>query len=672
MKKRVLIYCQHVLGMGHLIRSMAIAQALKDFDVYFLNGGEALTGMECPPWMTIVQMPAITSDGEFEELKSATHGSTLEAVQQARRTILIEVVDRLRPDVLLIELFPFGRKRFAFELLPLLAHIRLSGDPTKIVCSLRDILVKKSDQARHEDWVVSLMNRYFDLLLIHADPTCQTLDETFSRLPDIRCLVRYTGFVTQEPEAPTVPPPLENHSASTSNGKSLILLSIGGGRVGYELIEETLRASCLLETTHPHRILAFTGPYMPEPQYQQLQRLADGKDHIEIRRFTPSFQSLMKQAALSISMAGYNTCMNLLTTGTRALVFPFTGRGNEEQTIRAKKLERLGLLTMLEADDLYPDRLAAKIADMLAQPSRERLHTINTNGSRETAILIKELTARPAPCPRSPIMVCTSPSADQTPSWLSDLRNSLASHQAKQQDLHLFLRNDDVDVDEEPLRHLLDIALARNVPVNLAIIPGRLTAATVAVLKNALRADPSLFSLNQHGWLHVNHEPIGRRCEFGPARSPAQQIEDIARGKAVLAAAFADQFFPVFTPPWNRCTVDTYAALDELGFSVLSKDQGTEPLVDYRFREFSTTLDLFTWKGGATMKAQEDIVRALIAQMRGLPVVGLLLHHKVMNAEAFRFLDQLLSELTGSPVVRFHTFQTLVQANQDSFTRQKG
>lgn len=669
MKKRVLIYCQHVLGMGHFIRSMAIAQALRDFDVYFVNGGEAPSGMEIPPWITIVNMPPITSDEEFEELKIASQGSTLEQVQQARRTMLLELFDRFRPDVLIIELFPFGRKRFAFELLPLLAHIRLSGGSTKVVCSLRDILVKKSDQARHEDWVVSLMNRYFDLLLIHSDPTFQTLDETFSRVRDLRCEIRYSGFVTQESNAPTGSA-FENHP--TSNGKPLILLSLGGGRVGYELMEGALQASCLLETTRPHRMLAFAGPYMPEEQYRELQRFADRKPHIEIRRFTPHFQSLMKDAALSISMAGYNTCMNLLTTGTRALVFPFTGRGNEEQTIRAKKLERLGLLTMLGPDDLHPHRLAGKIAVSLAEPSRERSPMIDTDGSRQTAVYIGELIERPNTGIRSPLMAPASSSADQAGAWLSELRICLASHQAKQQDIHLFLRDDDVDEDEESLGHLLDIALARNVPLNLEIIPGRLTAAAVAVLKNALRAGSDLFSINQHGWLHVNHEPNGRKCEFGPARSLAQQIEDIARGKSVLESAFEDRFYPAFTPPWNRCTVDTFAALDELGFHVLSKDQGKEPLVDYRFREIFTTLDLFTWKGGAMMKAPDEIVRTLIAQMRDLPVVGLLLHHKVMDAEAFRFLDQLVSELARSPIVRFHTFQTLVKVNQESLTVQKG
>ena len=78
---------------------------------------------------------------------------------------------------------------------------------------------------------------------------------------------------------------------------------------------------------------------MPDQQYEALRRLASQHPHIEVQRFTPTFQALMQQAVLSISMAGYNTCMNVLKTGTRALVLPFTGHKNDEQTIRAKKLE---------------------------------------------------------------------------------------------------------------------------------------------------------------------------------------------------------------------------------------------------------------------------------------------------------------------------------------------
>jgi len=44
-------------------------------------------------------------------------------------------------------------------------------------------------------------------------------------------------------------------------------------------------------------------------------------------------------------MAGYNTCMDILNTGVQAIVYPFPQ--NREQTLRAKKLESLGLVKIL-------------------------------------------------------------------------------------------------------------------------------------------------------------------------------------------------------------------------------------------------------------------------------------------------------------------------------------
>jgi hypothetical protein len=506
------------------------------------------------------------------------------------------------------------------------------------------------------------MNRYFDLLLIHSDPTFQTLDETFSRCRDLRCDVQYTGFVTQNSDMSMDVQTIDGQP--TSDGVPLILASVGGGRVGYELLDSSIRASALLIQSVLHRMLVFTGPYMPEHQYVELHELAAQYSHIQVRRFTPSFEPLMRQAALSISMAGYNTCMNLLNTGTRALVWPFTGHKNDEQTIRARKLEQRGLLTMLEPQALRPERLAEKIAASLSSPQKHSGHSINTHGGRETAMAIERLVAQPHNRTTRPTVA--SVPGNQPDHWLTEFKQFLDAKEAEGRALHLFLRDDDVDEDEDSLKHLLDLALARGVPMNLEIIPGRLTSACTAALKNALRADHTLLSLDQHGWMHSNHETEGRKCEFGRSRSFTQQLNDIAQGKAILEATFDELFFPAFTPPWNRCTTDTYRVLDELGFQVLSKDRGKDRLSEYRFAEISTTLDLYTWKAGARMKSAHEIIRELMAQLDSLPFVGLLLHHKVMTAEAFSFLDQILHELRHRSVVRFHTFRTLLPLTQES------
>ena len=653
-----MFYCQHVLGMGHVIRSLEIIHALKSFDVTFINGGDTLPDLRLPPFSNIINLPAILSDGEFETLRLTHSSQSLEHIQEVRRDLLLTAFSELQPDVLILELFPFGRIRFANELIPLLARIRLDGIRTTVVCSLRDILVGKSDQVRHEEWVCSLMNRYFDLLLVHSDPHFQKLEETFSRTQDLTCPVVYTGFVAQtvEPKPLTKLPGIPE----TPHDSPLIVVSIGGGRVGYELLESAIHANLLLARNRPCRMVIFTGPYLPQEQLETLQTLSQGQPHLSLIRYSQNFLSYLHLADLSISMAGYNTCMNLVTTGTKALVLPFKGRGNEEQTIRARKLETLGIVRIISEESLKPENLSTLMTDLLNSPSQGTALSLDIQGATQTASALEAFLGQGDRTLRH--LSQLSPTSNQgMPDWQLELTESLNAQQERGKPLHLFLRDDDIDTDEDTLRTLCDITISQGIPLNLEVIPGTLTPTTIRFLKNLKRIDPSLIELDQHGWRHINHEKGGRKCEFGVSRSFEAQLEDIACGKAVLEDAFAERFFPVFTPPWNRSTPDTFRILDELGFLVLSKDRGTQPVTGYGFREISTTLDLYQWKTGPAMKSPMVIAKTLKTQFNELDTVGLLLHHKVMDGEAFSFLDALLRLLRSFPCIQFHTFQTLLK-----------
>ncbi len=242
----------------------------------------------------------------------------------------------------------------------------------------------------------------------------------------------------------------------------------------------------------------------------------------------------------------------------------------------------------------------------------------------------------------------------------SQLHATLERLRSEGRTINLFFRDDDVDEDEESLRLLLGFFVARQTPVNLAIIPGLLTGEAVDLLEAHRIGYPGLFCLNQHGWRHVNHEREGRKCEFGATRGFAEQLDDIARGQARLDEAFGANWFPAFIPPWNRCEEATHRVLDQLGFRVFSAKQGGRDVTGYAFREISITLDLFNWRGGASLKPAEEIVDDLILQSSRPRTIGVMLHHKVMDERAFSFLNSLLDALEQSSIVRFHTFQSLL------------
>ncbi len=387
--KRLMFYCQHILGMGHLVRSREIVRGLtEDFQICFINGGEIIQGFEIPAGVELINLPAIKTDAEFAELQVVDDAFSLSEAKEIRKNRLLEIFNQFQPDILIIELFPFGRRRFSFELIPLLKLAKSNKSSTKVVSSLRDIVVTKPEkQAKHEEKVCNLINQYFDMLLVHGDPNFVPLEETFSRVSDLKCKVYYTGYVVQQP--PSNPIFTDEDREIIQSDKPLILVSVGGGRFGHELLDCVVQTAYLLENRLPHNIQVFTGPFIPDSKFKELQAMAKNRKNIYIRRYTPYLLNYMKKAELSINMSGYNTTMNVLTTGVRAMILPFTGNQDREQTIRAEKLTDLGIVKLINPHELQADYFAIKIIHYLKeQPNKI---SVDFTGVEKTATLLKSL-----------------------------------------------------------------------------------------------------------------------------------------------------------------------------------------------------------------------------------------------------------------------------------------
>ena len=357
---KTVFYSQHVLGVGHLFRSLEIAAALAPDEVVLVPGGRALD-LALPANVRHAPLPPLMMDADFAALH-AENGRDPEAVLAERRETFFELVRAEAPDVLLVELFPFGRKRFGFELLPVLKAVQDGGlPPMRCVCSLRDILVEKDDQAGYEARVLKTLNTYFHGLLVHTDPRVVRLEETFSRAGDIAVPRADTGYVAAAPE----PGSGERLRSELGITGPLVVASAGGGSVGQALLAAVLEASALLAADAPHTLALFPGPYADSEALAALRARAAALPHVLPRGFSTRFPAWLDAADLSLSMAGYNTTMNLLAAGTYGLVLPFAQ--NREQAMRAGRLEALGALGVLDEADLAPPRLAARMAEALSR-----------------------------------------------------------------------------------------------------------------------------------------------------------------------------------------------------------------------------------------------------------------------------------------------------------------
>ncbi len=375
----IVLYCQYVFGMGHLFRSVELARALSGHRVVLVAGGQEVA-LDLPGHVERVRLPALFMDEHFTTLISGVAGRSVEAIQRQRREALAALFERARPEMFIVELYPFGRTAFGFELEPLLTAIRRNAyGRVRTVCSIRDVLVEKRDATAYEARVVDTLNRWFDLLLIHSDEGLLPLDDTFSRIGDIRVPKVYTGFVAPRPD-PEKGRELRR-SLGLASGQKLVVASSGGGRTGYRLLKGVLTACRQLQGRRGVRLVLFTGPFMADGEFNDLQGMAG--EGLVVQRFTSRFLDYLSAADLSISLAGYNTCMNLLATGVPALVLPYARQ--REQPLRVERLKRCLPLTVLSEDDLAPERLAAAIESGLQLQPRLGPPPVNLDGAARTA-----------------------------------------------------------------------------------------------------------------------------------------------------------------------------------------------------------------------------------------------------------------------------------------------
>lgn len=379
---KVLFWVQHLLGIGHVRRAAVIAEALRDAGakVTLAAGGFPVPGVE-PRGIDRLQLPPVRAAGaDFSALIDETGRPIDDAWRQRRAAALMRAFDDVGPDILLTESFPLGRRAFRFELLPVLEAAHRRRRPPLIAASVRDILVRKAQPAKEEQ-MADLGRRWYHRILVHGDPALVSLDATFPPAGRIADLVAYTGYVA--PDRPIVPAP-------EGVGAGEVIVSVGGGAVGETLLRTALAArplSALAE--RPWRLLA--GPDLSESIVGELAGLAG--NGIVVERARPDFPDLLNRAALSISQAGYNTVLDILSAGCRAVLVPFAAGQESEQALRAGLLADRGLVQVLAEADLTPARLATAASEAMAQPAPGRAG-FRRNGGAETAHILVNAVSR--------------------------------------------------------------------------------------------------------------------------------------------------------------------------------------------------------------------------------------------------------------------------------------
>jgi predicted glycosyltransferase len=376
---RILFYVQHLLGIGHLARASRVAGALAEdgFTVTVVTGGTPVPGFPGPGVESVVLPVIAASDQGFSALTDASGRPVDDAYKAARRDLLIETLASVRPDIVVIEAYPFGRRQMRFELLPLVDAIAAMRPKPALVTSVRDILQERVKAGRNEE-AVELINRHFDLVMVHGDPDFATLGDTFPPAASITAEIASTGLVA----APRPTPSLERYE---------VLVSVGGGAAGKLLVDSAVAAAA--HSTSGKRWCLITGPNLPQADFDAAS--ARAPENLEVVRFRKDFPALLAAAELSVSQAGYNTVCDVLQAGCRSILVPVAAGGETEQTVRASRLERLGLARSLPEDALSASKLGMAIEQQLAV-SKPGSHRLDLDGARKSAQVLRALVAKRA------------------------------------------------------------------------------------------------------------------------------------------------------------------------------------------------------------------------------------------------------------------------------------
>lgn len=378
---KVLFYVQHLLGIGHLMRAGTLTRALEanGFSVTLVSGGTPVPGFDSGASRFVQLPPTRAIDKYFKVLVDENDRQIDDAWKNRRRDQLLDLYRQIAPDIVLVELYPFGRRQMRFEIEPLLteawqAKPEAGGIPL-IASSVRDILVEP-DKPKRIDEMVQRVVDYFDLVLVHGDPDFIAFDETFPRLADIAHLTRYTGYVTD-------PPPRPGGPGSPGHGE--VIISTGGGAVSEDMLEAAIAARALSSLADvPWRVLL--GHNYPESDFRTCQ--ATAPSGVIIERARPDFAQLLANCRLSISQGGYNTVMEILATGTRAVCLPYAGGLESEQTLRCELLAQHGAIEVVRQEDVSAKTVAAAVERALAAPEGKRA-VVNMGGARRTAELLR-------------------------------------------------------------------------------------------------------------------------------------------------------------------------------------------------------------------------------------------------------------------------------------------
>lgn len=360
---QILLYSHDAYGLGNIRRTLLLAQTLRteypNASILMITGSPVIHSFHIPERVDYIKLPCVdrVAADSYAPLFLSNHGSD---IKQMRQDLIQRSILGFKPDLMIVDKKPGGIDNELLCTLEALVHL---PQRPRLVLGVRDILdePERTRHSLHQSDSFNLIERYYDEVWIYG------AEEVFDHLgeyayPDsIATKAHYCGYLRRPVTAPTK----LNHTPR-------VLVTTGGGADGYAVVAAYLAGLMELPRSVELRTKVIFGPNMPEAERNALLDQYGHLTDVKFRTFKPDLTKEYAKADLVVSMAGYNTVCELLSSGKRAVLVP-REKPVQEQLIRARRMADMGLFGLVEQSQLTPDRLMSAVLDALNKPDAQQL-----------------------------------------------------------------------------------------------------------------------------------------------------------------------------------------------------------------------------------------------------------------------------------------------------------
>jgi predicted glycosyltransferase len=375
--KRLLMYSQDGMGLGHLRRSSNIAQEVRarnpGCDVLIVADSPATSLFSYQEGIDCLKLPTVVKTGPTS-WESASLTTPVTRLIKLRARAIAQAFDDFEPDTVLIDHMPVGALG---ELKPMLDRATNRPRPPRLFLGLRDVL----DDPAVIRPVWSDLGAYgylpsYESVLVYGSDRVYDASAEYRLLQGARSVV-YCGYVS---------PRTSSNGSERRPDTPFLLMMGGGGSDAFPLAEAFVEAFPRLLRDLGMPGVLVTGPSMSRSDRQALQARADRR--LLIESGLGHAAGWVKHAAAVVTMGGYNSLCEVLKWRKKALVVPRKGP-SAEQRIRARIFAERSLVRVLPPGPTSPNDLVRALTRLIAEngvPDPENIPPLN--GAERVAELL--------------------------------------------------------------------------------------------------------------------------------------------------------------------------------------------------------------------------------------------------------------------------------------------